>query len=97
MVSRKKHKQPKLLDYFFLRFKLTKNRLGYISGDFFKASSGVDVMITIFCHFHQISSNKLAFFLKTNVMIHFLHNSAVFLSQKRQFFRPFFGENILKS
>jgi hypothetical protein len=30
-------------------------------------------------------------------MIHFLKNSAVFLSQTRQFLSRFFGENILKS
>jgi type III secretory pathway component EscS len=76
---------------------LTKNRLGYILGDFFKASSAVGVMITIFCHFHQISANKLAFFLKTNVMIHFLHNSAVFLNQKTPIFSPIFWQKYFKN
>jgi hypothetical protein len=35
------------------------------------AQSGVDVMITIFCE-------KMAFFLKTNVIINILHNLALF-------------------
>jgi hypothetical protein len=39
---------------------------------------GVDVMITIFCDFCQFSAKKLAFFSKTNVMIQFLHNLALF-------------------
>jgi hypothetical protein len=48
---------------------------------------GVDVMITIFCDFCQISSKKLAFFSKTNVMITIFAKSSFGLSQKRQFFR----------
>jgi hypothetical protein len=39
---------------------------------------GVDVMITFFCDFCQFSAKKIAFFSKTNVMIHFLHNLALF-------------------
>jgi hypothetical protein len=40
---------------------------------------GVDVMITIFCDFLTIfGGKKLAFFSKTNVMIKFLHNLALF-------------------
>jgi hypothetical protein len=39
-----------------------KNGLDYISDDFFINSSGVDVMITIFCIFCQFSAKKLAFF-----------------------------------
>jgi hypothetical protein len=35
---------------------------------------GVDVMITIFGDFRQLSAKKLAFFSKTNVMIKILHN-----------------------
>jgi hypothetical protein len=42
------------------------------------AAPGVDVMTTIFCDFRQISVKKLAFFLKTNVMIKFLHYLASF-------------------
>jgi hypothetical protein len=38
----------------------------------------LDVMITIFYIFRQFSAKKLAFFSKTNVMIHFLHNLALF-------------------
>jgi hypothetical protein len=34
---------------------------------------------------------KLAFFSKTNVMVKFLDNLALFFSQKRPFFRHFFG------
>jgi hypothetical protein len=41
-------------------------------------SPGVDVMITIFCDFCQFSAKKLTFFSKTNVMIKFLHNLALF-------------------
>jgi hypothetical protein len=57
--------------------------------------TGVDVMITIFCDFRQFSAQKLAFFSRTNVMIIFANISSS-LSKKRQFFRQFFGENILK-
>jgi hypothetical protein len=39
---------------------------------------GVDVMITIFGDFWNFSAIKLAFFSKTNVMIKFLHNLALF-------------------
>jgi hypothetical protein len=39
---------------------------------------GVDFMITIFCNFCQFSAKKLEFFSKTNVMIQFLHNLALF-------------------
>jgi hypothetical protein len=38
--------------------------------------AGVDVMITIFCHFWKFWAKKLVFFSKTNVMINFLHNLA---------------------
>jgi hypothetical protein len=34
-----------------------------------RSRPGVDVMITIFCDFSQFSAKKLAFFLKTNVII----------------------------
>jgi hypothetical protein len=40
---------------------LTKEALGYIWGDFFANSSGVDVMITIFYDFCQFSSKKWRF------------------------------------
>jgi hypothetical protein len=50
---------------------------------------GVDVMITIFCDFRQFSAKKLAFFSKTNVVIKFLHNLALFRVKKRKFFRNF--------
>jgi hypothetical protein len=40
--------------------------------------AGVGVMITIFCDFCQFSAKNLAFFSKTNVMIQFLHNLALF-------------------
>jgi hypothetical protein len=51
--------------------------LGYILGNFFTISSGVDVMIAIFCDFRQFSAKKLMFFSKTNVMIKILHNLAL--------------------
>jgi hypothetical protein len=41
---------------------------------------GVDVMITIFCDFCQLSAKNLAFFSKNNVLI--------------TIFAKFFGENI---
>jgi hypothetical protein len=55
---------------------------------------GTDVMITIFCDFYQFSAKKLAFFSKTNVMIKFLHNLALFRVKNANFFAEFFGENI---
>jgi hypothetical protein len=42
------------------------------------ALAGVDVMITIFCDFSQFSAKKLAFFLKTNVMIKSFQNLSLF-------------------
>jgi hypothetical protein len=39
---------------------------------------GVDVMITIFCDFCKFSAKKTAFFSKTNVMINFFQNLALF-------------------
>jgi hypothetical protein len=58
---------------------------------------GVDVMITIFCDFRQFFRKKIGVFLKNQC---YDQNFAYFtfvLSQKRQFFAEFFGENILKS
>jgi hypothetical protein len=60
--------------------------MAYILGDFFTNSSGVDVMIKIFCDFPQFSAKKLAFFSKFSFV----------LSPKRHLFAKFFGENILK-
>jgi hypothetical protein len=51
-------------------------------------------MITIFCNFGQFSAKKMAFFSKTNVRIHFLHNLALFWVKNAIFFAKFFGENI---
>jgi hypothetical protein len=56
--------------------------------------SGVDVMIAIFCDFHQFSAKKWRFFSKTNVMINFFSKFGFVLRQKRHFFAEFFGENI---
>jgi hypothetical protein len=53
---------------------------------------GVDVMVTIFCDF---SAKKLAFFSKTNVMIKFSHNLALFCVKNANFFAEFFAENTL--
>jgi superfamily I DNA and RNA helicase len=58
------------------------------------ARSGVDVMITIFCDFHQFSAKKMAFFSKTNVMINFFQNLALFCDKIANFFAEFFGKNI---
>jgi hypothetical protein len=57
---------------------------------------GVDVMITIFLRFSPIFCKKMAFFLKTNVMIHFLQNSAEFFVKNANLFTDFFGENVKK-
>jgi hypothetical protein len=40
--------------------------------------SGVNVVTTNFSDFCRFSAKELAYFFKTNVMIHFLHNIAVF-------------------
>jgi hypothetical protein len=58
--------------------------------------AGTDVMITIFCDFCQFSAKKLAFFSKTNVMIKFLNNLALFWVKNANFFAEFFSENIFK-
>jgi hypothetical protein len=50
-------------------------------------------MITIFCDFRQFSAK---IFSKTNVMIKIFASFSFVLSQKRQFFAKFFGENIQK-
>jgi hypothetical protein len=51
-------------------------------------------MITIFGDFSQFSVKKLAFFSKTNVMIHIFAKSNSSLCKKRQLFRQILGENI---
>jgi hypothetical protein len=56
--------------------------------------SGVDVRSTIFCDFWQFSAKKMAFFSKTNVMVKFLNNLALFWVKNDNFFADFFGENI---
>jgi hypothetical protein len=58
--------------------------------------TGVDVTITFFCDFRPFSTKKLAFFSKTNVMINFFQNLALFRVKNAIFFAKFFGENILK-
>jgi hypothetical protein len=58
--------------------------------------SGIDVMITIFCDFCLFSEKNLAFFSKTNFMIKFLHNLALFRVKNANFFADFLGENIFK-
>jgi hypothetical protein len=53
---------------------------------------GVNVTVTIFGDFRQLSAEKIGvFFLKTNVSIQFLSKLAVFGVRKRHFF-----ENVLK-
>jgi hypothetical protein len=49
-----------------------------------------------FRRFLPIFGEKMVFFMKTNVMIQFLHNLAFVLSKKRHFFAKFFGKNIFK-
>jgi hypothetical protein len=71
---------------------LAKNGLGYILGDFFTNSSGVDDMITILCDFPNFRRKKWRFFLNTNVMTNFFSKFSFVLNQKT----PIFGESILK-
>jgi hypothetical protein len=59
------------------------------------ARPGIDVMITIFCDFRQFSAQKLAFFSKTNDMITFLNNLALF-ETKTPVFSPIFSAKIFK-
>jgi hypothetical protein len=54
----------------------------------------VDVIITNFCDFCKFSAKKLAFFSKTNVMIQFVHNLALFWVKNANFFAEFFREKI---
>jgi hypothetical protein len=49
-----------------------------------------------FLQFLTIFGDKIGVFLKTNVMINFIQNLALFSVKKRQFFAKFFGENIFK-
>jgi hypothetical protein len=58
------------------------------------STPGVDVMITIFCDFCQISAKKLAFFSKTPILwSQFLQKLALFWVKNANFFAEFFGEN----
>jgi hypothetical protein len=71
---------------------LKKNGFWPFLGDFFSNSSGhpgVDVMITIFCDFRQFFRRKLAFFSKTNVLISFFHNLALFCVKNANSFADF--------
>jgi hypothetical protein len=52
-------------------------------------------MITIFCDFSQFSAKKLAFFSQKQCYDHFFSKFSFVLSQKRQVFARFFGENNL--
>jgi hypothetical protein len=58
---------------------------------------GTDFMITIFCDFWQFSTEKMAFFSKTNVMINFFQNLALLWVKKSQYFRWIFRQNYLKN
>jgi hypothetical protein len=51
-------------------------------------------MITIFWDFSQFSAKNLAFLSKTNAMINFFQNLALFWDKNANFFAEFFGENI---
>jgi hypothetical protein len=75
------------LKYLFSRFQLTyhSDQLIAINWALSKKLTqcrslvpGVDVMITIFCDFQPFFCEKIGVFLKTNVMIHFLQDSAGF-------------------
>jgi hypothetical protein len=49
----------------------------------------------IFANFRR--KNWLAFFSKTNVMIQFLHNLALFWAKNAYFFAKFFGKKYFKN
>jgi hypothetical protein len=53
--------------------------------------AGVDASITIFCDFNQFSA-KMAFLLKTKVIIHFLQNSSGFCGQCANFVAEFLAK-----
>jgi hypothetical protein len=76
------------LGYFFpwlcYALVLTINAFGYILGDFFDNSSGVDVMITILGDFRHFSAKILAFFLKNNAMIKFLHSLSLSFQERSE-------------
>jgi hypothetical protein len=55
---------------------------------------GVNVTTAISCNFYKFSAKKVAFFLKTNVVIQNVCKNWQCFEQKRQFGRQFFGENI---
>jgi hypothetical protein len=57
-------------------------------------TSGVNVMITIFANFR---SEKIGVLSKTNVMIKFFHNLALFLVKNANFFHRFFGRKYFKN
>jgi hypothetical protein len=59
--------------------------------------SGVDVIITIFCDFCQLSAKKLEFFSKSNVKIKNLHNLALFRVKNANFSQNFLPEIFLKN
>jgi hypothetical protein len=63
----------------------------------FESDQGVDVMITVFCDFDNFWRQKLAFFSKTNVMINFLHNLALFWVKSTNFSAEFFWWKYLKN
>jgi hypothetical protein len=53
-------------------------------------------MIAIFCDFRKFSAEKMAFFSKTNVVITFLHDLALFWVKNANFSPDFFAEVIKK-
>jgi hypothetical protein len=56
----------------------------------YSPKSGVDVMITIFYDFHQFSTKKMAFFLKTNVVDSLFAEFRSVLKSKRTILSPIF-------
>jgi hypothetical protein len=75
-----------------------KKMVGLYFVCFYRNSSGVDVMITIFCDFCQFSDEKIGVFLKNQCYDPFLAKTSSSLSKKRHFVRQFFLANIfLKS
>jgi hypothetical protein len=75
---------------------LLKNLFLFILKMLTLSKTGVDVKITIFCDFCQLTAKKLAFLSKTNVMINFFEKTSSHLSKKRQYYRQFLLSNIFQ-
>jgi hypothetical protein len=74
-------------------FRLEEN-FGYFEFVFYKVQLCMCMHMMPGVDFRRFSAKKLAFFSKTNVMIKFLHNVALFWVKNANFFAKCFSENI---